>query len=419
MNYEIIFDDITRTIRKDYAGAAEIKRPEDAHDFSNQLASAYKAKKLDNVFFLRIMNQYLGTLGDKNLKLELRESDDYKQTDRGLTVRLYEKELYVTSSCDDRIKPGDKLGKINAKSPKWYLEHMTKNILGSDTPERMDWTEFLNSSERVRVERPDGTQEFMDLEKFPLRAHSEAMEFSEPAEKTVLLRFDSFKKPEEVEAFIEEHKDALDACEKLIIDLRCNEGGFEDAFYPLLPYVIDRDMKLGEFMGEQGVYTNYTRINFRRRREQLKPYLNAEDEEYRKMALLLTEESREKEGSGYLLEKEELPQADEMLTAKGTKQVIILTDTYTEDAAETFVQQAKRMKKVQVVGRPTSGRIDYSNPVSVLYQDAFIFTYPISRSRDCQKGKGVKETGVAVDEYIAWTPEEITKDVILAKALEM
>ena len=105
MNYEIIFDDITRTIRKDYAGAAEIKRPEDAHDFSNQLASAYKAKKLDNVFFLRIMNQYLGTLGDKNLKLELRESDDYKQTDRGLTVRLMKRYRAPMIIATDDVSP--------------------------------------------------------------------------------------------------------------------------------------------------------------------------------------------------------------------------------------------------------------------------------------------------------------------------
>ena len=52
---------------------------------------------------------------------------------------IYE-QLYtevVRLAAAGAIKPGDKLGKINAKSPKWYLEHMTKNVFWSDEEERM------------------------------------------------------------------------------------------------------------------------------------------------------------------------------------------------------------------------------------------------------------------------------------------
>ena len=420
MNYEMLFDEITRTIRKDYAGAAEITNPREVSDFSYNLSQAFKMKKLDDIYFLRVMNQYLATIRDKNLTLTLRDNDHYQSGDRGIEVRCHEKELYVTASRDERIKPGDKLGKINAKSPKWYLEHMTKNVFWSDEEERMDWKEFLISSERVRVDRPDGTREFMDLKTFPEEKPQEEIVFSQPAEDTVCLRIDSFLDTEKVAQALAEHEEAIGAAGRLILDLRRNRGGFDNAFYPLLPYVTDHSMLLRDFMGEQGLYTNYTKKNSKRRVSQLTPYLTSEEEGYKELAEELIEEAKEKSGAGYVYEKDEdLAADDQMLEKKGPEKVIILTDTFTEDAAELFVQQASRMKRVTVVGRPTGGTIDYSNNVAVAFEGGFVFSYPISRSSDCQKGKCVKNVGLPVDVYVPWTPEELEKDVILQKALEV
>ena len=418
MNYELLFDDMIRTIRKDYAGAAEIKNPGEARDFSANLSQAFSAKKLDDVYFLRIMNQYLATIRDRNMTLTLKDNDHYKQGDRGITVRCCGKELIVTSSRDERIHPGDRLGKINAKSPKWYLEHMSKNIFWSDEEERMDWTEFLNASERVRVDRPDGTKEFMDLKNFEPAAVSEEISFSEPKEGTVLLRIDSFLDPDAVAAALDEHRDALQAADTVIFDLRNNQGGYDNAFYPLLPFVVDRPVLLREFMGEQGVYTNYTKKNSKRLVAQLTPYLTSEEEGYKELAQELIDTAKEKSGAGQVYEKDEdLALNDTLLTPMPCRRVILLTDTFTEDAAELFVQQAARSEKVTVVGRPTRGTIDYTNCITAYYEGGFLFRYPISRSRDCQKGKCVKDTGLPVDVYVPWSEEELTRDVVLDIAL--
>ncbi len=420
MNYETVFDDITRIIRKDYAGAKEIKNPSESADFAQNLATAFKMKKLDDVYFLRVMRQYLATLRDKNLRLTLADNDHFKNGTRGITVRCYEKELYVTSSEDERIHVGDKLGKVNAKSPKWYLEHLTKNILWSDVQERMDWSEFLNSSERVRVDRPDGTKEFMDLKNFPLPEAAKEVVAEMPDAHTMYLRIDHFLDEDMVQKAIDENAAVLDICDRIIVDLRKNIGGYENAFYPLLPYVVDSTMMLSEFMGEQGIYTNFTKRNCNRRINQMKPFLESEDEDIRRIAQELTEEAKERAGAGFIYEKDEdLIAHDQKIEARGHARMIFLVDSTTEDAAETLIQQSKRMKRVTVVGRPTRGTIDYSNIMTIAYEGGFRFSYPISRSRDCEKGRGVMDKGIAVDEYVAWTPEEIGKDLILAKALEI
>ena len=420
MNYETVFDDITRIIRKDYAGAKEIKNPSESADFAQNLATAFKMKKLDDVYFLRVMRQYLATLRDKNLRLTLADNDHFKNGTRGITVRCYEKELYVTSSEDERIHVGDKLGKINAKSPKWYLEHLTKNILWSDVQERMDWSEFLNSSERVRVDRPDGTTEFMDLKNFPLPEAAKEVVAEMPDAHTMYLRIDHFLDEDMVQKAIDENAAVLDICDRIIVDLRKNIGGYENAFYPLLPYVVDSTMMLSEFMGEQGIYTNFTKRNCNRRINQMKPFLESEDEDIRRIAQELTEEAKARAGAGFIYEKDEdLIAHDQKIEARGHARMIFLVDSTTEDAAETLIQQSKRMKRVTVVGRPTRGTIDYSNIMTIAYEGGFRFSYPISRSRDCEKGRGVMDKGIAVDEYVAWTPEEIGKDLILEKALEI
>ena len=66
--------------------------------------------------------------------------------------------------------------------------------------------------------------------------------------------------------------------------------------------------------------------------------------------------------------------------------------------------------KVEVVGRPTCGILDYSNCNMVQLGD-FSFVYPTSRDTRIDRGLGMSQKGVPVDHYIPWTPDSIGKDL--------
>lgn len=68
-----------------------------------------------------------------------------------------------------------------------------------------------------------------------------------------------------------------------------------------------------------------------------------------------------------------------------------------------------------LLGRPTMGTLDYTNPVTVLY-DAFSFTYPISRTMASLEGNGVDERGVQPDVVVPWTAAECIRDLLAEKA---
>ena len=52
---------------------------------------------------------------------------------------------------------------------------------------------------------------------------------------------------------------------------------------------------------------------------------------------------------------------------RGPEKVVLLTDTWSEQEAEHFVQLAKQQGRAVLLGRPTMGTLDYTNPVTVLY----------------------------------------------------
>ncbi len=67
--------------------------------------------------------------------------------------------------------------------------------------------------------------------------------------------------------------------------------------------------------------------------------------------------------------------------------------------------------------RPTQGILDYSNVAYALF-DEYALVYPTSRLLALDCGKGMMGKGVPVDEYIAWTPEHLVRDVDLENVLE-
>jgi len=104
----------------------------------------------------------------------------------------------------------------------------------------------------------------------------------------------------------------------------------------------------------------------------------------------------------------------------GPEQVVLITDTFCEMEGEAFAAMCQRCgSRVKTVGRPTMGTLDYDDCITISLNDHMRLSYPIRMSKAAYEGRGISEKGLPVDEYIAWTPEEITEDLLMKKALEM
>ena len=208
----------------------------------------------------------------------------------------------------------------------------------------------------------------------------------------------------------------FNGCTQLVIDLRTTRGEDEEALLPLLPYIAAEDTTAGEIFGDRRIRTNYTKMNCTRLIRMLKPYLVDEDPALRQMAQQWTSYYRNQSGKGWVDEVEALPVPAEMpILHRGPEKVVLLTDTWCEQEAEHFVQLAKQQGRALLLGRPTMGTLDYTNPVTVLY-DAFSFTYSISRTMASLEGNGVDERGVQPNVVVPWTAAECIRDLLAEKA---
>ena len=109
-----------------------------------------------------------------------------------------------------------------------------------------------------------------------------------------------------------------------------------------------------------------------------------------------------------------------MPAENGPEQVILITDTFCENEGEQFVAMARRCgAKVKVIGRPTMGTLDYFDNIYLPINAQMGLSYPIRMTKAAFDGEGISEKGLPVDEYIAWTPDEITEDVLLQRALAL
>jgi len=422
LRYDEIFRDIVATIVNDYAGFEEKQVRHDALHFSMACQEVEEKGQMNDLVFLRMMNEYLVTLQDRNLQFRLKESAEYQAYTNGFDVRSFGGKLYVTHvDQETRLMPGDQIAVIDSMLPEVFKKQMQKNCLASDTEERELWGPVLKMANRIMVKRTDGTVKNITLKKYPLKKKLPRLGGRLIGKDTLYLDLSHFADEGAVEKLIAAKEKSLGRCRKLILDLRHNIGGSETAFLPLLDYIFPEEVLVRDLYDEQGLYTKYTENNCRRKKEMFIQYLSQVDGDAKALVEELIEELDERSGKGLIWEDDtELAEDETVVGGKCVaEKVIILSDTYCEYAGETFIQLCRKSPRVTVIGRPTMGNVDYCNPISVLYNDKFTFTYPISKTKAALEGKGVSGQGVAVDMYIPWTPVECTLDVILNRAIAL
>lgn len=413
-----LLKDLFLTVRNDYAGWEAKQARHNPSPFVTMLGQAYYDRRMSSLLVLQAVSQYCAGMRDRNLKFEL-IAEGYVPFSRGFSVRRCAAGMFVDAVTQEaRLRPGDEVLAINRTAPERIVKNLPNPLLAADEPEREQWNGYLKLARDITVRHADGTEEMLELARYPVDTDAAPALRKLPG-GALLLDPGSLNDAEALEAFVEAHRAVLDGCSRLVLDLRAAAGDDEEALLPLLPYIVKADCTAAEAFGDRRIRTNYTKVNCTRLIRMLTPYLVDEDPALRQMAQQLTAYYRDQSGKGWVDEVEELlVPAETPIQRRGAEKVVVLTDTWCEQEAERFVQLAKQQGRAVLLGRPTMGTLDYTNPVMVEY-DEFIFTYPISRTAASLEGEGVDERGVQPDVLVPWTPEECTADLLAQKALTL
>ena len=403
--YDELLDEIVSILRREHP-AGDALPGFDPRYYNQAIGQAWHDDKLDELLFLRYINQMLACTGDRHLRLSLRPSDTYEPWSPGFFTRRFEDSLYVTAvTGDSRLSVGDRITAINGGSPAAHRANIQKNFFYAETPEREDWNGLLKMADSITVARQNGSEETLSLRRFPLApAFDKSPSAALLPDGVFYLRPAPFDGSGRTAALLAEHQSDLAASRGVIVDVRNGWGEDEDEVLALLPLILQKDTPAAQLLDAE-YYVNYTPLNCALRAEGMKDVPGAE---------AYIAELTGKAGAGLIFET---APAEDILPGRGRGAAVVLTDTFCRDAAESFALAAKRAG-AYLLGRPTLGTADFCGDVRYALDDRFTLTWPTAITKAAHDGCGVLGRGVAPDEYRPWTPEELKTDRLLTRARE-
>lgn len=176
------------------------------------------------------------------------------------------------------------------------------------------------------------------------------------SEKTLLIRLSSFdyEYVDRIKGLIESNKSKVCSFENLIIDLRGNGGGTDNAYRPLLPYIYTNPVRYlsGEYLVSKTLMDNLERwantADTAKNSDEIKSV--RKDIERMKPNIGKFIAYSENENFGFTIQDSIYP---------NPKEVVILVDKKCGSSTEKFVLNAKQSKKVKIMGTNTYGAVDY------------------------------------------------------------
>lgn len=367
----------------------------------------------DNEFLL-LVNSYLATFGvTGHLFFK-------KQGHKGLPFRVhrYEDILYVVEvTKGSPLCVGDKIVLINGGSVKEFYERYAECFF-CETQERQTpyWNFLLKYTNQMGYVRASEDVAYWDVELFDWINKDEPYIYKKIDDSISYLRFEDFVDYMKISSLLEEHDSELQTTKNLVIDVRGNGGGNSFSYEPLLKYCLPNGKKLSDLdmadnILQYGQEILYSERNCDVRIEIIEEMMcnnsaKREDDVLKQAVNVL----RDLRGKGFVKETEAYD--SDVIGDSDVENVFILTDSCCCSAGDMFVDLFKMFPKVKVFGRTTQGILDYSNVAYALF-DEYALVYPTSRLLALDYGKGMMGQGVAVDEYIAWTPAHLIRDVDL------
>jgi hypothetical protein len=306
-------------------------------------------------------------------------------------------------------------------TPERVRRYTRHNCFYSRDPERELWGGYLRMAQTLKVQHADGRTETMKMKLYPAETVDYPMEFRMLDDDTAYLKLEQMD-AEAIHALLEEHGSEIEGSKKLILDMRRCVGGEEVAGWELFPYLVDHPVSLSEMIADEGSYVYCTKTNCEIRYHLLEQFKETLDDP-QEMEVVEQEMKfyREHYGKGFVYRPAEMI-SDETITPAehAPEKIVILTDTYCENEGEQFVAMCQRCgSKVVTVGRPTMGTLDYFDCIHLAINEHMTLSYPIRMTKAAYEGRGISERGLPVDTYVAWTPDEIQKDLLLEQAKEL
>jgi len=416
-----IFSLMVNTLHDSYVGYEAKRLYFTANEYRTYVLSHHRYNSLTLQMLVRSLHQFCGDMHDRRLRFSCSDWVDYKNLRAGYRVRAYEDCLYVTSAEPETgLVPGDRLMKLQRMTPEQVRRYTRHNCFYSREKERELWGGYLCMVRSAEVMHADGSTEVLQLPELPARDEEYELSFRMMG-STAYLKLEKLDY-DELDALLTEHESELAAADKLILDLRRCIGGDEDCAALLLPYMLDEERSYASLEADEGHYTLFSKQNCDLRYKLLSDLLETA-EDYETIAILTEEREAYVKNYGKGLVFVPPCEEDDFIlepAAKAPGKTVILCDTFCENEGESLIAMAKRAgDRVSVIGRPSMGTLDYFDTIKVSLNDHMSLTYPISETKAAHDGRGIAEKGLPVDEYIPWTPEEISRDVILERALNI
>ena len=440
--YWSAYNNIVETMHMDAAPGRIMNG--DGNACGNSLACASRDAKADPALFVQCARQFLSTAGARTCSVTC---SDYQEDTLGFETRRCGDYLYVTRSDDERLKPGMRIVAVGRNTVPFLLKDTGQDIFWGRGTDREAWDLVMRMFDDVDVFPGDGHVERLSLKRLPL-THAQpqpACAISEPAEGVALFDVRSLTDANALHSAFAAASGLLGRAHGLVLDLRACAGEADPAAYlELLPLLADSNMPAREVMGDVRLYTIYSKNNVARllgRLEAARKALEGHEGTDDQVALIeelerdiqskgkqVLEAKRAVTGMAKRREVGELPETapspftDELVgvAEHAPARVVVLVGERTGAGAERLAQSVMGMQKVQLVGRATPGAVDYANYVSAEYADINArFTFPISRTKANREGRGYALTGLPLDVHVPFTAEECTRDVVLARGIEV
>ncbi|MEF7697731.1 S41 family peptidase [Bacillus anthracis] len=418
--YIEIFKEIVSITHHDYSGCIDKKGWDDPTTYLQTIEKLEKQGELTPVQFTEIVRDYLLDFKDNHMFLKM-ISNNQTLNGVGFKVKRYEDRLYITSTPQEiRVKKGQSILALdNMKVPELLIKY--KKYLNENTYEREKWDYVLLKSSNYTLIDENGVTKTITLQKYKQSEYTPIYSLKQYNKDTLLITLTDFANIEAINKLLDSHKNELNSFQNLIIDVRLNRGGSDDAFFNLLPYLFE-DKEISLFDSSDTMQLNHTERNFHLRMKEMEDY-DSLDELSKLFTNMFIQDLKKNYKKGFVtFDTSGLPKELQSLKIHGRKspsRVVILTDVTCGSSGDSFVEVAKKSLKVKVIGRPTAGLNDYSNLAVMEWADTFALYYPTSRLSIIDKGEGMSGIGIQPHIHIPWTPEHIQEDVDLNLALQL
>ncbi|RDV58153.1 S41 family peptidase [Bacillus anthracis] len=418
--YIEIFKEIVSITHHDYSGCIDKKGWDDPTTYLQTIEKLEKQGELTPVQFTEIVRDYLLDFKDNHMFFKM-ISNNQTLNGVGLQEKRYENRLYITSTPQEiRVKKGQSILALdNMKVPELLIKY--KKYLNENTYEREKWDYVLLKSSNYTLIDENGVTKTITLQKYKQSEYTPIYSLKQYNKDTLLITLTDFANIEAINKLLDSHKNELNSFQNLIIDVRLNRGGSDDAFFNLLPYLFE-DKEISLFDSSDTMQLNHTERNFHLRMKEMEDY-DSLDELSKLFTNMFIQDLKKNYKKGFVtFDTSGLPKELQSLKIHGRKspsRVVILTDVTCGSSGDSFVEVAKKSLKVKVIGRPTAGLNDYSNLAVMEWADTFALYYPTSRLSIIDKGEGMSGIGIQPHIHIPWTPEHIQEDVDLNLALQL